>query len=93
MNKISYFWKIKTTETLGHAYTYTHMCKHAQALRTHASCMHMHTRACVRMPMYVYVCMKHAFVELEHACAYACMHTHTLGFPWPLFSKNSLFNS
>ena len=38
------------------------------------------TIACVCMPVYVYVCMKHAFIELEHACAYACMYTHALGF-------------
>ena len=36
-------------ETLGHAYAYTLMRTHAQALRAHASCMHTHTQACVRM--------------------------------------------
>ena len=45
------------------------------------------------MPVYAYVCMKHAHAELEHACTYACMRTHALGFPWPYFSKNSLFDS
>ena len=49
MNKISYFGKIKTKETLGHAYAYTRMRTHAQALRTHALCMRMHTWACVCM--------------------------------------------
>ena len=43
------FWKIKTTETLGYAYVYMYMRMHAQALRAHALCMRMHTRACVRM--------------------------------------------
>ena len=50
MNEISYFWKIKSIETLGHAYAYTCMrthtqalSAHTQALRTHASCMRMHT--------------------------------------------------
>ena len=42
MNKISYFWKIKTKETLGHAYAYTRMQTHAQALRI-ACFMHVYT--------------------------------------------------
>jgi len=41
---------------------------------------------CVRIPLYVYV-------ELKHACAYVCMRMHALGFPWFLYSKNSLFYS
>ena len=47
MNKIIYFWKLKTTETLGHAYAYTRMRMHAQALRMHAYAyigMHMHVK-------------------------------------------------
>ena len=42
MNKISYFWKIKTKETVGHAYAYTRMQTHAQALRI-ACFMHVYT--------------------------------------------------
>ena len=38
------------------------------------------TLACAHMPVYVYACMKHVHTELEHACAYACMRTHALGF-------------
>ena len=38
------------------------------------------TLANAHMHVYVYTCMKHAYVELEHACAYACMPTHALGF-------------
>ena len=44
MNKVSYFWKINSTKTLGRAYAYTCMCTHAQALRTHASCMRTHVK-------------------------------------------------
>ena len=51
------------------------------------------TLACAHMPVYVYVCMKHAHAGLEHACVYACMRMHALGFLWPFFSKNSLFSS
>ena len=47
--KLFFFWKVKTMEALGHAYAYTHMCKHAQALHAHALCMRTHTRAYVRM--------------------------------------------
>jgi len=47
------------------------------------------TLACVRMPVYVYACIKLAYTGLEHAYAYASLHMHALGFPWPLFSKNS----
>ena len=47
--------------------------------------------AYTRMHMYMYACMKHAHADLKHACAYACMRTHALGFPWSLFLKNSLF--
>jgi len=36
-------------ETLGHAYAYTRMHTHVQALRTHASCIRTHTQACVHM--------------------------------------------
>ena len=32
--------------------------------------------------------MKHAYANLEHVCSYTCMRTYTLGFYWPLFSKN-----
>ena len=49
------------------------------------------TLACACMHVYAYAYMKHAHAELEHACAFACMHTHALGFSWSLFSKNSLF--
>ena len=45
-----------------------------------------------RMPVYAYAYMKHVHAELEHACAYACIRTHTLGFLWFLFSKKSLFS-
>ena len=31
------------------------------------------TLACVCLPVYAYACMKHAYIELEHACTYACM--------------------
>ena len=41
---------------------------------------------CVHMLMYV-------FADLEHAYAYACLHTHALGFPWPYFPKIVLFSS
>ena len=30
-------------KTVGHAYAYTHMRTHAQALRVHTSCMRTHT--------------------------------------------------
>ena len=40
------------------------------------------TLACIRMPVYAYAFMKLAY-------AYACLRMHALGFPWPLFSKNS----
>ena len=46
------------------------------------------TLACTHMPVYAYACMKHVQANLEHACTYACMHTHALGFLWPFFSKN-----
>ena len=36
LDKINYFWKRKTTEILEHAYMYTCMHTHAQALCTHA---------------------------------------------------------
>ena len=51
------------------------------------------TLTCIHMPMYACACMKHAYTELEHACAYSCMRTHALGFPWYLFSKDNLFYS
>jgi len=38
------------------------------------------TLTCVHMLMYAYACMKHEYAELEHACTYACMRTHALGF-------------
>ena len=50
------------------------------------------TLACACIHMYEYACMKHAYAKLEHACAYMCMRTHVLGFPWSHFFKNSLFN-
>jgi len=43
------------------------------------------------MLVYAYACMKHAYAKLEHACVYACMRKHALGFPWSLIFKNSLF--
>ena len=47
------------------------------------------TLACLRMPVYVYACMKLGYVSLEHAYTYMCLRRHALGFTWPLFSKNS----
>ena len=56
------------------------------------------TLACTRMPVHAYACTKYAHVELknahvklEHACTYACRHTHTLGFLWSLVSKKELY--
>ena len=48
------------------------------------------TLTCVRMLVYAYACIKHVYVELEHACTYVCMHMHALVFPLSLFFKNSL---
>ena len=56
MDRINYFWKINTTETLGHAYTYTHMQTYAQALHAHVSCMRTHTRTCVCMLRFQKLC-------------------------------------
>ena len=60
------------------------------------------TIACVYMPVYVYVCLKHAFVELEHACIYACPRV-SIAFYFPkiaylihkivIFSKNTFLKS
>ena len=47
------------------------------------------TLACIHMPVYVYTCMKHVYIGLEHTYAYACMRTHALSFPSPIFFKNS----
>ena len=52
--QINKFWKRKATKTLGRAYAYTCMRTHAQDLRTHASCMHTHTRACIRIHVHAY---------------------------------------
>ena len=42
--------------------------------------------------MHACSCMRtHAQVELEHACVYACIHTHALGFLWPFFSQKKSF--
>ena len=49
MNKISYFLKIKVTETLGHVYIYTRTRMHGQALHAHASYIPTHTWACMCM--------------------------------------------
>ena len=38
------------------------------------ACVHKHT---------------HEYTSLKHEYAYACLRTHSLGFGWPLFSKNS----
>ena len=70
MNKISYFWKIKTKETLGHVYTYTRMRTHAQALRTHALrthalCMHTHVRVLETMKD-KFLCIKDGFWNESH---------------------------
>ena len=67
MNLNKVFWKRKTTETLGHAYTYTRMCTHAHALHAHASCMRTHTRACVHMHAHARVLetMKGKFLEFK----------------------------
>jgi len=43
------------------------------------------------MHVNMYTCMKHTYMELVHVYTYVCMCAHALGFPWPLFSKNSLF--
>ena len=51
------------------------------------------TLAWVRRPVYAYACMKYAHVALEHVCAYACMHTHALGFLDLNFLKIDLFSS
>ena len=42
--------------------------------------------------MHACPCMRtHAQAELEHACIYACIHTHALGFLWPFFSQKKSF--
>jgi len=51
-------------ETLGHAYVYTRMCTHAQALHTHASYMRTNTRACVCMVGFQKLC-KASFLHLK----------------------------
>ena len=43
---------------------------------------HMHACPCMRT---------HTQAELEHACVYACIHTHALGFLWPFFSQKKTF--
>ena len=50
--------------------------------------MHMHAHACMK---YAHAELKNAHIDLKHACTYACRHTHTLGFPWSLVSKNELY--
>ena len=65
MNKISYFWKIKTKETLGHAYTYTRMRTHAQALRMHVLCMRMHVRV-LEIMKDKFLCIKDGFWNESH---------------------------
>ena len=49
MKIISYCWKRNTTKALGHSYAYVRMLALAQDLCAHASCMRMHTQACVRI--------------------------------------------
>ena len=49
MKIISYCWKRNTTKALGHSYAYMCMLVLAQDLCAHASCMRMHTQACVRI--------------------------------------------
>ena len=44
--------------------------------------MDMYAHVCARMPMY-------AFTGLGYAYAYVSLRMHALGFPWPLFFKNS----
>ena len=56
MNKISYFGKIKTKETLGHAYAYMDMCTHAQA-----PCMHVYAYTRMRTHVRVLETMKDKF--------------------------------
>ena len=57
----------KATETLGYAYAYTRMRMHAQALCTHALCMHKHTRVCACMHARVPKTMKDKFSSFKLA--------------------------
>ena len=58
-------------------------------MQTNLSFIISGTLTCIQMLVYVYACMKHAHTGLEHACAYACMRTHSLGSSWSFVFKNS----
>ena len=49
------------------------------------------TLACVRRPVYAYVCMRHAHATLGNACTYTCMHMRALGFLGLNFPKIDFF--
>ena len=63
MNKIRYFWKIKTIETLGHAYAY--MYAHACLSFAYACLMHVYAYTSMHMHARVLETMKDKFSVLK----------------------------